>query len=132
MSSTQAADQVSEETTHASRPPARPKRSNFDQEPNPFEQSFATRPPGQTSGIRSSVRHANSNDSKTTDDGHAPSETSDRRSPDDESKPTLPPLASISSPSESYPWGFSSASQAANSLRAGPLSPIPLPALPRL
>jgi hypothetical protein len=42
-------------------------------------------------------------------------------SPPSPQKPILPPIESIASPSDQYPWGFSSSSLA-NSLRAGPLS----------
>ncbi|EJD01282.1 uncharacterized protein FOMMEDRAFT_141951 [Fomitiporia mediterranea MF3/22] len=124
-------------------PPARPPlRSNFELEPNPFEQSFSA-----SSSSLSSLRH-----SANQRNGGDPSPSSSRnKSPtggssstngssnsrknslsnashpnSDTPKPILPPLASITSPSDpSYAWAFSSASLT-NSLRAGPLSPAML------
>ncbi|KAI0029523.1 hypothetical protein K488DRAFT_80108 [Vararia minispora EC-137] len=102
------------------RPVPRPKRSNLDQEPNPFEQSFS-RPPNPTSSIRSSAR-PDSTESQSHDDRRPPSAHSSAERKSGSPKPTLPPLASINSPSDQYPWG----SALANSLRSGPLSPAML------
>ncbi|KAI0773753.1 hypothetical protein C8Q74DRAFT_1200302 [Fomes fomentarius] len=108
------------------RPPPQPKRSNFDLEPNPFEQSFArpsndsslrTQQKSPDSAVRSSASHS------SHDDSRPPSKAHDR---DDSAKPTLPPIDAINSPSDSnYAWGFSSAGLS-NSLRSGPLSPAML------
>ncbi|KAL5530260.1 SKO1 [Sanghuangporus sanghuang] len=121
-------------------PPRPPLRSNFELEPNPFEQSFSV-----SSSSLSSLRHAanhkqhstsssSENKSNSTESTRDPS-PSRRQSMSNNSghppngdtpKPVLPPLASITSPSDpSYAWAFSSAGLT-NSLRAGPLSPAML------
>lgn len=125
------------DSAHPDRPQPRPSRSNFDLEPNPFEQSFA-RPPNHTSSIRSSqaaspVRKgsAHSDTKPSIDDlqhPRSPTSSSPSRRQSDRSaspKTVLPPLASISSPTDQYSWGFSPSS-ISNSLRAGPLSPAML------
>ncbi|EIW82475.1 hypothetical protein CONPUDRAFT_136968 [Coniophora puteana RWD-64-598 SS2] len=102
-------------------------RSDFDLEPNPFEQSFS-RP--------SHVRHtsaANNRDTNTSSpvsvgkssDKDRPSSAASKNDARSASpRPVLPPLAALASPSENgYNWQFSSL---ANSLRAGPLSPAML------
>ncbi|KAL5527543.1 hypothetical protein ACEPAG_6344 [Sanghuangporus baumii] len=120
-------------------PPRPPLRSNFELEPNPFEQSFSV-----SSSSLSSLRHAanhkqhsppsssenKSNSAESTRD-HSPSRRQSMSNTSghpngDTPKPVLPPLASITSPSDpSYAWAFSSAGLT-NSLRAGPLSPAML------
>lgn len=115
------------------RPPPRPLRSNFDLEPNPFEQSFSASSSSirTAAHLRSPARESlgpssnGSSDTQASSDGR--SHTPERIKPEDElsPKPVLPPLASITSPADpSYSW-FSSSSFA-NSLRSGPLSPAML------
>ncbi|KAH6915272.1 hypothetical protein BKA70DRAFT_1396490 [Coprinopsis sp. MPI-PUGE-AT-0042] len=111
------------------------KRNDFDLEPNPFEQSFAT---GSSSNVRNaSPNNRDSNGSSSADSNkmdtsgpndvrvsRPPSRTSHNRSASP-SRPVLPPLASISSPADpSYAWGASYSD--INSLRSGPLSPAML------
>lgn len=114
-------------------PPARPPlRSNFDLEPNPFEQSFSSTSVASQKTLNSDHVRRRSNDSSDT---RRPSLSGDesrdgtRRNGDagsnasnDTNKPMLPPLASIVSPADhSYgSWAMSS------SLRSGPLSPAML------
>lgn len=126
-----------------------PLRNNFDLEPNPFEQSFSvsSRTSLSSSSLSSLKAAATGSNVPDSSDGastvKAASPPSDRKSPtqtgnahsrksslngnDGETpKPTLPPLASITSPSDpSYAWSFSSAG-ISNSLRSGPLSPAML------
>lgn len=120
-------------------PPRPPIRSNFELEPNPFEQSFSV-----SSSSLSSLRHgadqkqdpspSSSENKSNSSDSMRDSSPSRRQSMSNTSghpngdtpKPVLPPLASITSPSDpSYAWAFSSA-DLTNSLRAGPLSPAML------
>ncbi|WVQ78428.1 hypothetical protein IAT38_000514 [Cryptococcus sp. DSM 104549] len=89
------------------RPPIRPNagvRSRFEQEPNPFEQSFSRE-----------SHHSGSSDSTTPPRGT--DATSTRHN-------ALPPLSSLTSPAASdptqFPW------LASQSLRSGPLSPAML------
>ena len=117
-------------------PVARPPlRSNFDLEPNPFEQSFSSTAvsvsQASSKALSSDTQHADSDhsihhpqaqDPDAIPQGapHDPPQNSDRPSGDD-TKPVLPPLASIVSPAEPFSgWAMS------NSLRAGPLSPAML------
>lgn len=137
---------------HQNTVPARPPlRSNFDLEPNPFEQSFASTSTASRSSLsslrdsddppRPSARpFASPNESNLRRKSPSASSTASHHSrkhsndsvassnslhPNDTPKPVLPPLASITSPSEqSYPWAFSAG--IANSLRSGPLSPAML------
>ncbi|WWD01058.1 hypothetical protein V866_007996 [Kwoniella sp. B9012] len=90
------------------RPPIRPNsgiRSRFDQEPNPFEQSFSR-----------SSHHSSSSLSDRTTPPRGTDATSTRHN-------ALPPLSSLTSPAAAdpsqFPW-------LANSLRSGPLSPAML------
>ncbi|OCF32035.1 hypothetical protein I316_06191 [Kwoniella heveanensis BCC8398] len=90
------------------RPPIRPNsaiRSRFDQEPNPFEQSFSR-----------SSHHSQSSLSDRTTPPRGTDATSTRHN-------ALPPLSSLTSPAAAdpsqFPW-------LANSLRSGPLSPAML------
>ena len=116
-----------------------PLRSNFDLEPNPFEQSFSSTP--AVSKASATTTNALGSDSQRPDsepsihsrdaddnshpqgDPHSP-HNPDRQSTAagaDDTKPILPPLASIVSPAEPFSgWAMS------NSLRAGPLSPAML------
>ncbi|KAH8118510.1 hypothetical protein DFH11DRAFT_1686656 [Phellopilus nigrolimitatus] len=128
--------------------PARPPlRNNLDLEPNPFEQSFSVSSHSSLSSTSlSSLRNAATGEHP---DAHAHASThsrshsspsSDKKSPSAASStthasahsrksslsnavnnaPILPPLASITSPSDpSYAWSFSS-SGLTNSLRSGP------------
>ncbi|KAF8631302.1 hypothetical protein AX15_002620 [Amanita polypyramis BW_CC] len=121
---------------HPRLPPARQNRSDFDLEPNPFEQSFAP-----SRSVPSNVRNASplrdptappSADSLQNDPDRPNSRDSNPRSsaPHQRSvspRPVLPPLSSISSPSNpaTYAW-YNNSIQ--NSLRAGPLSPAMLTA----
>lgn len=82
----------------AARPPL---RSNFDLEPNPFEQSFST------------------SHSSTSLTSHATEKDDNKRSTSP--KPLLPPLAAITSSETPFGW-----STGLNSLRSGPLSPAML------
>lgn len=97
-----------------------PLRSNFDLEPNPFEQSFSSRhAPSDASSssvpTQSSLKH---------NGGHS-SASPPAKVAGDTPKPMLPPLASIASPSDnSYAWGMSATDM--GSLRSGPLSPAML------
>ncbi|KAK8869502.1 hypothetical protein IAR55_000067 [Kwoniella newhampshirensis] len=91
------------------RPPIRPipaVRSRFDQEPNPFEQSFSH-----------SAHHSNSSTSDRTTPPRGTDATSTRHN-------ALPPLSSLTSPAAAdpsqFPW------LASHSLRSGPLSPAML------
>ncbi|WVW82725.1 hypothetical protein I302_104736 [Kwoniella bestiolae CBS 10118] len=91
------------------RPPIRPGsgiRSRFDQEPNPFEQSFS----------RSSHHSSSSLSEDRTTPPRGTDATSTRHN-------ALPPLSSLTSPAAAdpsqFPW-------LANSLRSGPLSPAML------
>nr|XP_031861055.1 uncharacterized protein CI109_003415 [Kwoniella shandongensis]KAA5528127.1 hypothetical protein CI109_003415 [Kwoniella shandongensis] len=91
------------------RPPIRPNpavRSRFDQEPNPFEQSFSH-----------SAHHSNSSASDRTTPPRGTDATSTRHN-------ALPPLSSLTSPAAAdpsqFPW------LASHSLRSGPLSPAML------
>ena len=135
-----------------SRPPL---RNNFDLEPNPFEQSFAT------SGSTSRPSLSSIRDNASTDDHpqhpksfNSPNESNIRqKSPSASStssshhsrklstesisngnhpptsnetpKPILPPLAAITSPSEQS-YSWAFSTGLANSLRSGPLSPAML------
>ncbi|WVQ99052.1 hypothetical protein IAU59_006184 [Kwoniella sp. CBS 9459] len=90
------------------RPPIRPNsaiRSRFDQEPNPFEQSFSR-----------SSHHSQSSLSDRTTPPRGTDATSTRHN-------ALPPLSSLTSPAAAdpsqFPW-------LTNSLRSGPLSPAML------
>ena len=111
------------------RPPPRPNRSNFDLEPNPFEQSFAR--PSNDSSVRtqqnSPVSNADANDAQPKSrPGSADKTSTTTTTPPDTHKTVLPPLAAIASPSDAhYSWAFSSSSFS-NSLRSGPLSPAML------
>ena len=111
-----------------------PLRSNFDLEPNPFEQSFSTTPavskssdtqhPDDEPSIHSRDA-ADDHSHPPQHDSHPPHHNPDRQTAAaaaaDDTKPTLPPLASIVSPAEPFSgWTMS------NSLRAGPLSPAML------
>lgn len=105
----------------AAAPQRPPLRSNFDLEPNPFEQSFSsTRAPSDVSS--SSVSSTNNRSLKQNDASAAsPPSKLNGETP----KPMLPPLASIASPSgDSYAWGMSATDL--GSLRSGPLSPAML------
>lgn len=110
------------------------QRSDFNLEPNPFEQSFSATPRSASSNVRGSSPHReslgpSSNDSNSKSDPDRPasrakSRASQRRSASP-SRPLLPPLASISSPADNgFAWGYPPNS--INSLRAGPLSPAML------
>lgn len=94
-----------------------PLRSNFDLEPNPFEQSFSSSRNGPSDASSSSVTtQASLKQNATSPPSKATGETP---------KPMLPPLASIASPSDnSYAWGMSATDM--GSLRSGPLSPAML------
>ena len=93
----------------------RKTRSDFDLEPNPFEQSFSARPD-------SNLRNKHNTPTSERNSSHSPNNSSHSASP----RPVLPPIAAISSPADpTYPWSFSSTSLG-NSLRAGPLSPAML------
>ncbi|WWC89691.1 uncharacterized protein L201_004616 [Kwoniella dendrophila CBS 6074] len=95
-------------SSNPQRPPIRPNadiRSRFDQEPNPFEQSFSR-----------SSHHSSSSLSDRTTPPRGTDATSTRHN-------ALPPLSSLTSPAAAdpsqFPW-------LANSLRSGPLSPAML------
>ncbi|KAI0699858.1 hypothetical protein BC835DRAFT_1405039 [Cytidiella melzeri] len=112
------------------RPPPRPNRSNFDLEPNPFEQSFAR--PSNDSSVRtqrnSPTSIADSNDvlPQSRPGSADKSSVTATTTPPDNHKTILPPIASIASPNDAhYSWAFSSSSFS-NSLRSGPLSPAML------
>ncbi|KAI5124772.1 hypothetical protein M0805_005406 [Coniferiporia weirii] len=116
-----------------SRPPL---RNNLDLEPNPFEQSFSvtSNSPPTLSSIRndgasrvpSDKRSSSAASSTTHGSGHSRKTSLNNVSNSDAHKPILPPLASITSPSDpSYAWSFSAAGLT-NSLRSGPLSPAML------
>lgn len=129
-SPTSAASPASDvDPANKSRPPPRPNRSNFDLEPNPFEQSFAR--PSNDSSVRTQQNSpsavAESNDGRTQSrPGSADKTSSTTTPPDKNNKTVLPPLAAIASPSDAhYSWAFSSSSFS-NSLRSGPLSPAML------
>ncbi|KAI0346984.1 hypothetical protein BDW22DRAFT_1404682 [Trametopsis cervina] len=131
------ASDVSSSSKHdlkGQRPPPRPQRSNFDLEPNPFEQSFAR--PSNDSSVRTHQNSPASNSDAAPNDGQPhsrPASSADNnndrtssQSPHDSHKTVLPPLAAIASPSDAhYSWAFSSSSFS-NSLRSGPLSPAML------
>ncbi|EJD53910.1 hypothetical protein AURDEDRAFT_110611 [Auricularia subglabra TFB-10046 SS5] len=106
----------------ASAPQRPPLRSNFDLEPNPFEQSFSsTRAPSDVSS--SSVSSTNNRAGLKQNDASAASPPSKLNG--ETPKPMLPPLASIASPSgDSFAWGMSATDL--GSLRSGPLSPAML------
>lgn len=133
-------NQSTSQQSNRSRPGPRPTRTDFNLEPNPFEQSFRS-----SSNVRNSSpgRETHRPSSSSNDESqsqanpnHEPERPNSRhsRSSDDPnnrsqspSRPVLPPLASISSPADtSYPWAYNSNS--VNSLRAGPLSPAMLTA----
>ncbi|KAI0092530.1 hypothetical protein BDY19DRAFT_490486 [Irpex rosettiformis] len=108
--------------------PPRPNRSNFDLEPNPFEQSFAR--PSNDSSVRTQQNSPTSiveaNDARPQSRPGSADKTSTTNTPPDSHKTVLPPLAAIASPSDAhYSWAFSSSSFS-NSLRSGPLSPAML------
>ena len=116
-----------------------PLRSNFDLEPNPFEQSFSSTPAVSkasattTNALGSDSQrpdsepsiHSRDADDPSQGDPHSPHnpdrQTAAAAASGDDTKPILPPLASIVSPAEPFSgWAMS------NSLRAGPLSPAML------
>lgn len=125
-----------------------PLRNNFDLEPNPFEQSFShsstslsslrtahhQHQQGQRSTASPTSDKKSSNASSGNSSGSHSRKTSLSNVPTvtaqsangDTPKPILPPLASITSPSDpTYSWSFSTAGLT-NSLRSGPLSPAML------
>lgn len=111
------------------KPPPRQTRSDFDLEPNPFEQSFS-RPSNvrHTSRSRRDSLSPASNKSSKSHNDRPTSAASNAHSNEGRStspRPVLPPLAAIASPNtdQSYGWQFSSSLA---SLRAGPLSPAML------
>ncbi|KZW03893.1 hypothetical protein EXIGLDRAFT_599152 [Exidia glandulosa HHB12029] len=109
---------------HDAQPQRPPLRSNFDLEPNPFEQSFSsTRTPHSNSDASSSSVPTQA--SLAAKQNGASSSPPTSKLQGETPKPMLPPLASIASPSDnSYAWGMSSADM--GSLRSGPLSPTML------
>ncbi|KAH7100571.1 hypothetical protein BKA62DRAFT_771341 [Auriculariales sp. MPI-PUGE-AT-0066] len=105
-----------EEQRKLQRPPL---RSNFDLEPNPFEQSFSSTRTTANESSSSSVTTQSS-----LKNGQAPAGRENVK--DETPKPMLPPLASIASPSDGTfaAWGMSATDM--GSLRSGPLSPAML------
>lgn len=146
---TSTAKHVSPSTNGNAQPPPRPPlRNNFDLEPNPFEQSFSVSSrtslsSSSLSSLKAAATGMNVPDSSDGSTAKPGSPQAERKSPTQGSngsahsrksslgdgetpKPILPPLASITSPSDpSYAWSFSSAG-ISNSLRSGPLSPAML------
>ena len=106
--SNKSASPTNENTPNQRHHQQRPTRSDFDKEPNPFEQSFSSR---------------------QDQSSNSPTPASKFIKPSSSPRPVLPPLAAIASPSDASSftaWGNFGSSSLTNSLRAGPLSPAML------
>ncbi|PWN32142.1 uncharacterized protein FA14DRAFT_162382 [Meira miltonrushii] len=140
MAAPSTSEMTGKDTAGPSRPAARPstQASRHHLEPNPFEQSFSSKPGrsespeiGRTSKGPKKATQKSTKSESGVEDGSEDKKKEGPQTPNgngsSSSKRILPPVASIASPAGQengmhYPWG----SSLTGSLRAGPLSPAML------